>query len=123
MLKIVNQCPLVRNMTIDADDVSIGHAVMEELGIDSAFYTIEVSKVTHDGALPSARSRSVHINEVSEIAGQLQVQFLDDGKLIGIDCFSQRDCVALFRLIYGWINLSLPHLKLKESITRRILHR
>jgi len=94
-----------------------------ELGIEAEFYTIEVIKMRHDEALPSIRPRSICINEMSEIAGQLQVQFLDDGKVVGIDGFSQRDCVTLFRLIYGWMTLSLTHLKLKERITRRILHR
>ena len=122
MLKIMNQCPLVHTITIDTNDVNVGHAVMAQLGIEAEFYTIEVIKMRHDDALPSARSRSICINEMSEVAGQLQVQFLDDGKVVGIDGFSQRDCVALFRLIYGWMNLSLTHVKLKERVTRRILH-
>ena len=123
MLKIINQCPLVHTITIDTNDVKVGHAVMEQLGIDADSYAIEVIQMRHDDALPSARSRSICINEMSEIAGQLQVQFLDDGKVVGIDSFSQRDCVTLFRLIYGWLNLSLTHLKMIERITRRILRR
>ncbi len=122
MLKIVNQCPLVHTITIDTNNVNVGHAVMAQLGIDADSYAIEVIKMRHDDALPSARSRSICINEMSEIAEQLQVQFLDDGKVVGVDGFSQRDCVTLFRLLYGWMNLTLTHLTLRERITRRILH-
>lgn len=96
---------------------------MEQLGIEPDSYKIEVLKLRIDDLLPPPKSRSVRINEISGFTEQIQVQFLDDSKIVGIDWFSQRDCVILFRLIYGWINLGMTHLKLKESVTRRILHR
>jgi hypothetical protein len=123
MLKITNCHPFCPTFTIDTNDVKIGHGVMEQLGIEPDSYKIEVLKLRIDDLLPPPKSRSVRINEISGFTEQIQVQFLDDSKIVGIDWFSQRDCVILFRLIYGWINLGMTHLKLKESVTRRILHR
>jgi hypothetical protein len=123
MLKITNCNPLCPTFTIDTNDVQIGHGVMTELGIDAESYKIEVLRLRIDDLLPPTKARSVRINEISEFTEQIKVQFLDDNKVVGIDWFSQRDCVALFRLIYGWVNLGLTHLKLKEAMTRRILQR
>ncbi len=110
-------------MMIDTDDVTVGNTVMAQLGIGPGSFTIERIKGPLRDPLAATKSRSVRINETSETTEQIEVQFLDDNKVVGIDWFSQRDCVSLFRLISGWMDFSLPHLKLKESITRRILHR
>ena len=123
MLKITSDHPFLPTITIDTDDIKMGHGFMAQLGIGEDCYKIELIKMRIDAAVPLKGPRSVRIEEISEIAGQFQVEFLEEGKIVGIDGFSQRDCAALFRLIYGWMNFSLTHVKVKDSITRRILHR
>ena len=123
MLKITSDHPFLPTITIDTDNIKVGHGVMTQLGIDEDCYKIELIKMRIDAAMPLKGSRSVRIDEISEIAGQLQVEFLDEGKVVGIDGFSQRDCAALFRLIYGWMNFDVTHIKVKTSITCRILNR
>ena len=123
MLKITLHNFQVPAILLDTDNAELAHFIMAQLGFHTDSYTLESFEHYKLPTKDSLSERTVRIKETSQDESQINVEFLDNGDVIGVDWFTQRDCVILFRTITNWVADNTTHGELTDLITKRILRR